>query len=55
MLKNVRFCDENLNRLFRLPNAAQTNIETKRAVEIMAEVDKERHAYRGRDNNYLDE
>ena len=39
MLQNQRFCDENLNRLFKRPNATHDNLETQRAGEIMRFVD----------------
>ena len=39
MRANARFCDENLNRLFKRPQATHVNTETNRAQDIMAVVD----------------
>lgn len=39
MKRNTRFCDENLNRLFKRPEATHVNLETERASKIMASVD----------------
>lgn len=39
MRVDKRFCEENLNRLFKTPKASHQNLETERAAEIMDEVD----------------
>ena len=39
MRTDVRFCDENLNRLFKKELPGQVNLETVRAQEIMSHVD----------------